>query len=111
MERLRAFTGNGRQRQLYPHVTVHLVSMSNTANTQNEADTSSGPAPVTRIEILDATGHAFDNPPVSREDLLEQAVAHNARPPVLELLRQLPEEKFRQRSDLWTHLADVPIDE
>lgn len=85
---------------------------SSTSDIQNEAGAGgSARKPVTRVEILEATGHVFDNPPVSREDLLAEADAHDARPALVELLQHLPDEKFRQRSDLWSHLGEVPIDD
>lgn len=68
-------------------------------------------APVTRLEILDALDDAFDAGALSKHDLVDAAIAANASPGVLELLRTLPEdERFRQRVDLWAHLPDVPVD-
>ena len=68
-------------------------------------------APVTRLEILDAIDPAFDERALTKHDLVDTAIASDARPGVLELLRTLPDdERFRERVDLWAHLPDVPVE-
>jgi hypothetical protein len=64
---------------------------------------------VTRIELLDHIGTAFDGGPANRDALLAAAVSSNARPDVIALLHRLPDRDFRQVRDLWEEMADVPV--
>lgn len=80
-----------------------------TNETRTQTPEQSGSA-VTRVEIIDAIGHAFEQAPLTRGDLLAAAVEQDARPEVLDELRRLPENTYRQRSDLWAHLSDVPVE-
>ncbi|MBX7268910.1 DUF2795 domain-containing protein [Micromonospora sp. Llam7] len=65
--------------------------------------------PVTRVELLDHVGTAFDSGPASRDTLLAAAAASHARPDVITLLHRLPDRDFRRVRDLWEELADVPV--
>jgi hypothetical protein len=66
--------------------------------------------PLTRIEVLDFVGEAFDQGPPDREALIATAARDGAREVLLALLRRLPEGSFNQPADLWPHLPDVPVD-
>lgn len=70
--------------------------------------------PLTRIEVLDFVGEAFDDRPdgrpVERAALLETATAAGAREALLVRLRALPAVPFAEPADLWVHLPDVPED-
>lgn len=86
-----------------------MVVMNETPASVSQQPTNA-PGSVTRVEIIDAIGHAFDESPLTREDLLAAAVEHDARPGVLDQLRRLPAATYRKRSDLWSHLSDVPVE-
>jgi len=65
--------------------------------------------PVTRIEVLDFVGEAFDGTAVDRATLLAAAEADGARPALLALLRRLPAGVLTGPEELWSVL-DVPVD-
>lgn len=65
--------------------------------------------PVTRLELLDHVETAFTAVPATRGDLLQAAVASQARPEVIAVLRRLPDVQFRRAHDLWDELSDIPI--
>jgi hypothetical protein len=65
---------------------------------------------VTRLEIADHLADAFDHAPTSRADLLAAAARNHARPDVMEVLAQLPDQQYQNLRALWPHLAEVPID-
>lgn len=72
--------------------------------------TASDSTRVTRLEILDHVEMAFTGPrPVTREDLLEQAVRSQARPSIIDQLRRLPDERYGDVRDLWEQLPDLPV--
>jgi hypothetical protein len=66
--------------------------------------------PVTRTEILDCVETAFDDGVPRKEDLVTAAIERDARPAVVDTLRSLPAQPFRNRTDLWTHLPDLPVE-
>jgi hypothetical protein len=66
--------------------------------------------PLTRIEVLDFVGEAFDRAPVDRAALLDAASRGGARLALLDRLRELPDGPFAEPPDLWEHLPDVPVD-
>lgn len=65
---------------------------------------------VTRIQIADTVGDAFDHLPVTRSGLLSIAASVHAHPRLLETLERLPDRDYGQLRDLWSHLDDVPIE-
>lgn len=75
---------------------------------ENTSEIRTGP--VTRTEILDAVDHAFDAGTPLRDDLITAAIASDARPPVIDVLRGLPAQSYAKRSDLWTHLPEIPVE-
>ena len=66
--------------------------------------------PVTRIEVLDFVGEAFGGGPVDRDTLVRTAAAGGARGALLTRLRNLPDERYAEPDDMWSHLPDVPED-
>lgn len=66
--------------------------------------------PLTRIEVLDFVGEAFDDRPVDRAGLIGTAAAAGARELLLRRLRALPPVHFTEPEDLWIQLPDVPED-
>lgn len=65
---------------------------------------------VTRREILDVVGGAFDGQRVERSALLAAAVRSGARPEVISTLEQLPDKPFGDVRHLWVELPDVPVE-
>ena len=65
---------------------------------------------VTRIDIADTIGDVFDQPPVSRTELLATAESAQADPTVIDALERLPEGNYSMLRDLWRHLDDVPVE-
>jgi hypothetical protein len=63
----------------------------------------------TRAELADHIHTAFATGPATRTDLLVAAVASNARPPLIEILHQLPDKTYTKLRDLWHDLPDLPI--
>lgn len=68
------------------------------------------PAPLTRLEILDAIEQVFATPPVTTSEILATAEESGARAELLAALRQLPERRFDNVRDLWNYLSDIPVD-
>lgn len=66
--------------------------------------------PVTRIEVLDFVGEAFDDDRPTRSALVTHAAAEGARPALLELLATLPDGRFDDPDALWAALPGVPVD-
>jgi hypothetical protein len=64
---------------------------------------------VTRTELLDCVESAFTGGAATRNDLIEAAVAADARNEVLIVLRELPDEVFASPRDLWHELPHLPI--
>ncbi|NEE04195.1 DUF2795 domain-containing protein [Phytoactinopolyspora halotolerans] len=62
---------------------------------------------VTRVEIADAVGDAFDTCPANKDDLLAWATANRARVEVIHALQQLPEATYHAVRELWPHLSDL----
>lgn len=62
---------------------------------------------VCRIEIADCLEDAFAGAPLSSTDLIEFAAGHGARSPVLQVLGRLHGPAHRE---LWSELADVPVE-
>lgn len=75
-----------------------------------ENTTTQSVGPVTRTEILDLVEGAFDGVPPRGEDLVIAAIEQDARPAVIDVLRSLPSQPFRNRTDLWTYLPDLPVE-
>lgn len=65
---------------------------------------------VTRQEILDVVGEAFDDGRIERSTLLAAAVRGGARPEVITTLEQLPDKPFGDVRHLWVELPDVPVE-
>ena len=65
---------------------------------------------VTRVEVIDHIGEAFNGDPLTRFDLQNVARRHGARPAVIDLLGQLPDRRFIRPHELWNDLRDVPIE-
>lgn len=65
---------------------------------------------VTRQEILDAVGDAFDGGRVERSALLAAAVRGGARPEVISTLEQLPDRPFSDVRHLWDELPDLAVE-
>lgn len=65
---------------------------------------------VCRVEIADCLEDAFGGPPVSPASLVAFAAGHGARPSVLEVLGRLHEREYRNLRDLWSELADIPLE-
>lgn len=65
---------------------------------------------VTRIEVAEAIGEAFEGKPISREELIEQAQRRKVADPLIGLLRSLPNRRYRHVRDLWEDLPEVPIE-
>lgn len=65
--------------------------------------------PVTRIELYYAIENAFASPPVRAADLLAAAREHSARPDIISVLSDLPEDQvFKRLRDVWEHYPDMP---
>jgi hypothetical protein len=64
---------------------------------------------VTRMEIADCVSFVFDQPPASKNDLINAASAVKARPEVLAALQTLPERSYGNLRELWPHLSEVPV--
>lgn len=62
---------------------------------------------VTRIEIVERVGPAFIDGSADRSEIL--AAAARSRPEVIELLRTLPERRYRVVNELWDELRHVPV--
>lgn len=65
---------------------------------------------VCRIEIADCVEDAFSGTTLSPDDLVEYAAEHGARPPVLQVLARLHGSDYRELRELWSELADVPVE-
>lgn len=68
--------------------------------------------PVTRLEVAEMVGSAFDrhDAAVRRDDLVAAAVASGARSEVLAVLARLSEAKFHSIRELWRELGDLPVE-
>jgi hypothetical protein len=64
---------------------------------------------ITRAELADHIEAAFATGPATPGGLLAAAIATNARPPVIDTLRRLPDKTYTSIRDLWYDLPDVPI--
>jgi len=65
---------------------------------------------VTRMELVDHIEPAFVTGPATRNELLAAATASHARPEVLAVLQQLPDQRpYRSVRDLWPELSDLPV--
>ncbi|MGY1827586.1 DUF2795 domain-containing protein [Blastococcus sp. SYSU DS0541] len=64
---------------------------------------------ITRIQILDSVGPAFDSGPVTTAQLRDAAERSGAHPDVLVLLRHLPARQFASPRDIWPYLPDLPV--
>jgi hypothetical protein len=65
---------------------------------------------VYRAEIADCLEDAFGASPLSPQSLVQFATDHGARPPVIEVLSRLHEREYRKLRDLWSELADIPLE-
>jgi hypothetical protein len=66
--------------------------------------------PATRTEIADAVHDAFNRPIATRSELLAVAVGNSARPEVITVLEQLPDDRpYRHLRDLWPDLPGLPV--
>lgn len=69
------------------------------------------PHPVSRIEIVEHVGPAFEFAPQTREDLIALAEKTEARPEVIDALGSLPGlRRFYRPQDLWVELPRLPIE-
>lgn len=66
--------------------------------------------PVTRAEIAELLGSAFDHGAASRESLLDLAHAAHARTEVLATLTQLPDHHYGHLRQLWVDLPHIPVE-
>jgi hypothetical protein len=66
--------------------------------------------PVTRVEIADHIAGAFGRGPVTRDDLIREAVRTGARDAVIRLLRRVPAGPFRDMRQIWPALPGVPVE-
>lgn len=66
--------------------------------------------PVSRMEIVDAVGSAFEAGGADRSQILTAAVATGARPEVIETLERLPDRRFGDVRKLWQELPELPIE-
>jgi hypothetical protein len=64
---------------------------------------------VTRTELVEHIQTAFSHGPATRADLLAAAVAGNARPQAIDMLRGLPDKTYSNIRELWYDLHDVPL--
>lgn len=72
---------------------------------------SSSDGTVTRVEVVDHVGQAFDAGPLTRADLVAAASHSGARAEVVRVLERLPgDRRFIRPHDLWHDLSDVPVD-
>lgn len=66
---------------------------------------------VSRKQIAESVRPAFEEGPVSREELLRAAENADAGLAVKSALEGLPEGKrFNVLRDLWAHLHDIPVE-
>jgi hypothetical protein len=65
---------------------------------------------VTRVEVIDHIGGAFNGGALTRFDLQNVARRHGARSAVIDLLGTLPDRRFTRPHELWNDLRDVPIE-
>ncbi|MGY1836048.1 DUF2795 domain-containing protein [Blastococcus sp. SYSU DS0510] len=64
---------------------------------------------LTRIQVLDHVGAAFDSGPVTTSQLQDAAARNGADADVLDLLRDLPPRQFTSPRDIWPYLPDLPV--
>ncbi|MGE3445870.1 MAG: DUF2795 domain-containing protein [Acidimicrobiia bacterium] len=65
---------------------------------------------MTRVELVDLLSSAFGERSLGRQELVDIAVQHQARPEVLHVLRSLPGRRYLRPQDLWADLPFVPIE-
>lgn len=63
---------------------------------------------VTRLEIAEAVGTAFENGSATREEIVAAANS-TSRPEVVDVLRGLPIRRYHRLNELWEELHDVPV--
>lgn len=67
--------------------------------------------PVTREEVADVLRPAFEqSSSLRRSEVIDAAIGNGARSEVVHVLADLSETWFHRLQDLWTDLADLPID-
>ncbi len=67
--------------------------------------------PVTREEVADVLRSVFEETPfLRRSEIIDAAINNGARSEVVHVLAHLSETRFNRLQDLWTDLADLPID-
>lgn len=65
---------------------------------------------LTRTEIARAVRRAFDRPPVSVDDLIDEARRNDARAEVLEALDLMSRRRrFNRLSEIWGALPGMPV--
>ena len=66
---------------------------------------------VSRTEIAGCLEDAFGGAgALTCADVVAFAADHGARPPVLKVLGRLSESAYRDLRELWSELADVPVE-
>lgn len=63
---------------------------------------------VTRLEIAEAVGEAFQEGGLGRGEILA-LVEVASRPEVVDVLRELPDRRYSRLNELWEELHDIPV--
>lgn len=65
---------------------------------------------VTETEVIECVVTAFFTGPATRHDLHQAAISNNARPEVIEVIRELVDRRYDSALDLGRELGDLPFD-
>ncbi|MGY1836360.1 hypothetical protein ACI79P_14775 [Blastococcus sp. SYSU DS0510] len=65
---------------------------------------------LTRRRILDYVQDAFDQGPITTEEMRAAAAAKGAGPEVLIMLGELPSRTFTSPRGIWPYLPDLPVE-
>lgn len=63
----------------------------------------------TRTEIVDHIADAFEHGGAGRAELVATAERNGAPAPVVDVLRRLPDRRYRHVRDLWNVVPEVPV--
>lgn len=64
---------------------------------------------LTRMQILDFVGDAFDRGPITTKEMRKVASRNGADPDILILLEELPARSFTSPREIWPYLPDLPV--